>query len=246
VGSVPAPGAAFELRRGSASFALAGPFRVTTPAGTVASSDGQFWILLRPPTRKPPKDQARRPELVVETARGSADVDAWETRTAVAAGQRRVFGVPPPPGGTDYARLLERATLTLSAAIARAAAVRPGIPVHAELEEEDGRLSYSIGLAADGKVREIAVDPSSGRILGEEDDDEDRARVAAAVTTPLASLVDKVLESVAGRAVEAEFELKGDRLRVEIKVFGPDGLREIKVDGTTGEILKTETKGDSR
>jgi hypothetical protein len=31
-----------------------------------------------------------------------------------------------------------------------------------------------------------------------------------------------------------------------VKVFGPDGLREVKADGATGEILKNEPKGESR
>ncbi|MBV8881609.1 MAG: PepSY domain-containing protein, partial [Planctomycetaceae bacterium] len=60
------------------------------------------------------------------------------------------------------------------------------------------------------------------------------------------ALVDKVLETVPGRAVDAELEMKGGRLRAEIKILGPDGLREIKVDAGTGEILSTETKGKDR
>jgi uncharacterized membrane protein YkoI len=243
-GAIPAAG--FELRKGSASFAAAAPFRVTTPAGSVATADGQFWILLRPSTRKLPKETARRPELVVETARGRAEVDAWDVRASVAAGQRRLFGAPLPPGGTDYARLLDRASLTLSAAIARAAAAGSGIPVHAELEEENGQVAFSVGLAVGSKVHELALDPRTGKVLEEEDDDEDRSRVASAITLPLAAVLDKVLESVPGRAVDAEFELKGGRLRAEIKVFGPDGLKEVKADGATGEILKSESKGDSR
>jgi len=245
-GSIPPGGAALDLRKGSASFAVDRPFRVTTPAGSVSAADGQFWIQLRPPTRKPPKELARRPELVVETARGAAEADAWDTRATVAAGQRRVFGPPLPPGGTDYARLLDRASLSLSAAIARAAAAAPGVPVHAELEDEDGRVAFTVGLARGEGVRELAIDPKTGAVLGEEADDEDRARVGAAVTLPLAAVVDKVLEQVPGRAVEAEFELKGGRLRAEVKVFGPDGLREVKADGATGEILKSEPKGENR
>ena len=244
-GSIPAEGASFELRKGSASFAVDHSFRLTTPVGSASTPDGQFWILLRPSTRKLPKELARRPELVVETTRGSIDVDAWDTRASVGAGQRRIFAAPLPAGGTDYARLLEGTTLTLSAAIARATAAGPGIPVHAELEEEDGRIAYSIGLAVDAKVRELTLDPKSGKVLDVEIDDEDRSPVAARVTMSLQALLDKVLESVPGRAVEAELELKGGRLRAEIKILGPDGLKEYKADAATGQLLK-ETKEVSR
>lgn len=236
-GSLPLDGSPFELARGSASFAAGPALRVKTPAGTLATSNGQFWILLRPSTRKLPKELARRPELVVETARGSVEVDAWETRASVGAAQRRTFGAPLPAGGTDYARLLDRSSLTLSAAIVLAAAAAPGIPVHAELEDEDGRTVFSIGMAFDGKVRELLIDPRSGKVIEEEIENEDHSRVAAAVTLPLQALVDKVLESLPGRAVEAELELKGGRLRAEIKILGPDGLREVKADGATGALL---------
>ena len=239
-GSLPPEG--FELARGSASFTAGPALRVTTPAGSLHAAHSQFWILLRPSTRKLPRELARRPELVVETARGSVDVDAWETRASIGAGGRRIFGAPLPAGGKDYARLLDRSSLTLSAAIGLAAAASPGIPVHAELEEEDGRIVFSIGLALNGKGRELLIDPKSGRVIEEETDDEDRSPVAAAVTLPLQALLDKVLESVPGRAVEAEFELKGGRLRAEIKILGPDGLREVKADGATGTLLGSEPR----
>jgi uncharacterized membrane protein YkoI len=245
-GAIPAGSPGFVLSRGSGSFTLdaaPGGFTVRTPAGILSASDAQFWILLRSSTRKLPKESLKRPELVVEGARGSVDVDAWETKAAVAAGQRRIFGAPLPAGGTDYARLLDRATLTLSAAIAKAAAADPtGVPMHAELEDEDGRIAFTVGLAHENKVRELTIDPKSGQVISEETEDEDRSGAAAAVKMPLAALIDKVLETVSGRAVEADLELKSGRLRAEIKILGPDGLREVKVDAETGEILTNHPK----
>jgi len=61
---------------------------------------------------------------------------------------------------------------------------------------------------------------------------------------PLQALLDKVLESVPGRAVEIELELKGGTLRAEIKILGPDGLKEFKADAATGQILSAESKED--
>jgi uncharacterized membrane protein YkoI len=245
-GAIPAGAPGFVLSRGSGSFTLdtaPGGFTVTTPAGSLTASNAQFWILLRSSTRKLPKESLKRPELVVEGARGSVDVDAWETKAAVAAGQRRIFGAPLPAGGTDYARLLDRASLTLSAAIAKAAAADPtGVPMHAELEDEDGRIAFTVGLAHENKVRELTIDPKGGQVVSEETEDEDRSGASAAVKMSLAALIDKVLESVSGRAVEADLELKSGRLRAEIKILGPDGLREVKVDAETGEILTNHPK----
>ncbi len=236
-GTLPSASKPFELSRGSGSFQIdAAAFRLSTPAGGFSASNAQVWVLLRPSIRK----SVKRPELVVETARGSVNVDAWEIRATVAAGSRRVFGPPPPPGGNDYAALLDRATLSLSAAIGKAQAAGGGVPVHAELEDEDGRVAFSVGLAVENKVREIDLDPKTGQILQDDIEQEDHSRIAAALKIPLQTLVDKVLESTTGRAVEAELELKGGRLRAEIKVYGPDGLREVKIDGETGEILSTK------
>ncbi len=236
-GILPTASTPFELSRGSASFQGDATFRVSTPAGGFSASNAQVWVLLRPSPRK----AVKRPELVVETARGNVDVDAWETRATVAEGSRRVFGPPPPAGGVDYPALLDRATFSLSAAIVRAQAAGGGVPVHAELEDEDGRAAFSVGLALENKVREIDLDPKTGQVLQDEVEQEDQSRIAAALKIPLHTLVDKVLESAAGRAVEAELELKGGRLRAEIKIYGPEGLREIKIDGETGEILSAKS-----
>jgi len=238
-GTLPTASTPFDLTRGSASFqvdSVPAPFRVSTPAGGFSISNAQVWVLLRPSTRK----GVKRPELVVETARGSVDVDAWNLRATVAAGNRRVFGPPPPAGGVDYTALLDGATFSLSAAIARVQAAGGGIPVHAELEVEDGRAAFSVGLAVENHEREIGLDPKTGKVLQDEIEQEDHSRIAAAVKIPLQTLIDKVLETTTGRAVEAELELKGGRLRAEIKVYGPEGLREVKIDGETGEILSTK------
>lgn len=239
-GTMPTAAVPLQLSRGGGSFQVdadAAPFRVTTPVGGFSASNAQYWVLLRPPTRK----SVKRPELIVETTRGSVDVDAWETRTTVPAGARHVFGPPLPAGGVDYAGLLNKSTMSLSAAIGRAQAAGAGVPVHAEIEEEDGRASFSVGMALENKFREIDLDLKTGQVLQDETEEEDHSRIAAAVKLPLQALIEKALETVAGRAVEAEFELKGGRLRAEIKVYGPDGLREVKLDGETGEILSTKS-----
>lgn len=238
-GTLPAGTAPFELSRGSGSFQIdsaAAPFRVSTPAGGFSASNAQLWVLLRPSSRK----AVKRPELVVETARGSVDVDAWEIRATVPEGGRRVFGPPLPAGGVDYSGLLDRASYSLSAAVGKALAAGGGVPIHAEIEDEDGRAVFSVGLAVGEKIREIELDLKSGQVAQDEVEEEDRSRIAAAVTLPLQTLIDKALESTAGRAVEAELELKGGRLRAEIKVYGPEGLREVKIDGETGEVLSTK------
>jgi uncharacterized membrane protein YkoI/ferric-dicitrate binding protein FerR (iron transport regulator) len=238
-GRIPSGSAPFELSRGSGTFEV-GPagsrFRVSTPAGQVEASGAQFWLLLRPSLRK----SAKGPELIVETTRGRVQVDAWDTQAAVAAGSRRVFGPPLPPGGGRYPELLDRASFGLSEAIGRAQALSGGVPIRAEIEEEDGRAAFAVSLALEKTVREIALDLGTGRVLEDDTEPEDRSEVGAAVRIPLATMIDKALKTTPGRAVEAEYELKGGHLRAEIKVYAPGGLSEVKVDGETGEILSSK------
>src|SRR6185295_9978247 len=55
------------------------------------------------------------------------------------------------PEAAACQRLLERATFDLAGALDKAVAAAGGIPVKAELEDEDGRAMYSVDLVVDGK-----------------------------------------------------------------------------------------------
>lgn len=239
-GRLPGETTPFELTQGSGTFQIAGagrPVRITTPSGSLSVRDAQFRLALHPFWHK----SAKRPELTVEAIQGRVEVDAWDTRATVAAGSRRTFGPPPPSGGIDYRRLLERATFGLSTAVRRALEILGGVPLQAQIEEEDGRQVFSVKVAREKKVREVALDLATGQILEDEEEPEDGSALAAAVGIPLGTLIEKTEAALHGQAVEAEFELHNGRLRAEIKIYSPDGLREVKVDGRSGEILSSKT-----
>jgi len=98
-----------------------------------------------------------------------------------------------------------------------------------------------VDVSFEGKVREIDLDVKTGSVVEDDTNDEDRSRLAAALRIPLKEAIAKSLEAVPGRAIEAEAELKNGRPRFEIRILTSDGLREVKVDGETGEI-RTEKK----
>jgi uncharacterized membrane protein YkoI len=144
----------------------------------------------------------------------------------------------PAPAVEKLVRLLDRATLSLTQAVDLATQSWPGVPVKTEIQEDDGKIVWSVLLAFEQKLREVEIDAASGRILEAQEEKGDASTVAAALKVPLRSAVEKALAAVPGRLVEAEAELKKGRLVVEIKILQDGALREVLVDGETGDILK--------
>jgi uncharacterized membrane protein YkoI len=221
-----AAGGGVDLARGSGSFSLHGPHRLTTPAGTLSAADTEVQIVLR----KLPR------ELVVDVTRGSAEIESFGRREQLSAGQRRIFGPPMPAGGIDYAKLFDGATLGLFEAIDRATALVPGVPIHAAIEDEDGVPVLSVSVAWEGRVREFDFDVRTGKVLEDDTEEEDRSRLVASLKIPLKAALAKAIESHPGRPVEAEVELKNGRPRIEVKILTDGGIREVQVDGESGDI----------
>lgn len=230
------PDGTIELLKGDGSFSFPGsvPFSVRTAAGEISGRDARFWMLLRPNARKLPKQ-----ELLLDVAQGSVEYrgEFAPRATAVAAGERRLFG-PPPPGGEKLNRMLEGTAFPLTGALDRALAAAPGVAIKAELEDENGRTVYSVSIASEGRTREIELDPATGKVLDNELEDEDETAVVSGLKISLKSAVDKALETVPGRAIKAEAELENGRVRVVVRVLGDMGVRQVQLDGTTGEILR--------
>jgi uncharacterized membrane protein YkoI len=144
----------------------------------------------------------------------------------------------PHPAAEKAARLLERATWSLPQAVDLAVQSWPGIPVKTTLDEEDGKIIWTVVLAFEHKLREVEIDAASGRILEAQEEKGDGSAVASALKIPLRSAAEKALAAVPGRLVEAEAELKKGRLVVEVKILHDGELREILLDGERGDILK--------
>jgi uncharacterized membrane protein YkoI len=144
----------------------------------------------------------------------------------------------PAPAVERLLRLLDRATLSLPQAVDIATQSWPGVPVKAELGEDDGKVLWTVVLAFERKVREVEIDATSGRILEAQEEKGDGSAVAAALKVPLRTTVEKALAALPGRPVEVDAELKKGRLVVEVMILVDGELREVRVDGETGDVLK--------
>ncbi len=144
----------------------------------------------------------------------------------------------PAPAVEKLARLLDRSTLSLTQAVDIATQSWPGVPVKTEIQEDDGKIVWTVLLAFEHQLREVEIDAASGRILEAQEEKGDAFAVAAALKVPLRTAVEKALAAVPGRLVEAEAELKKGRLVVEVRILHEAGLREVRVDGETGDVLQ--------
>jgi uncharacterized membrane protein YkoI len=95
-----------------------------------------------------------------------------------------------------------------------------------------------VTLATGPRVREIEFDATTLRVLEDQVEDEDLSGIAAALKVPLKSAMAKALEAVPGRVAEAEAEVKDGRVQIEVKVLIDNELREVRIDGVSGEILR--------
>jgi uncharacterized membrane protein YkoI len=148
--------------------------------------------------------------------------------------------IPPlsAPEVEKLVRLLDRTTRSLPQAVDIATQSWPGVPVKTELSEDDGKVVWTVLLSFERKLREVEIDAATGTILEAQEEKGDSSAVAAALKVPLRSAVETALAALPGRPVEAEAELKKGRLVVEVTILVDGELREVRVDGETGQILK--------
>jgi uncharacterized membrane protein YkoI len=162
--------------------------------------------------------------------------------STVGGRQAQVPPIPPLPAPTPAVkkagRLLDHSTLSLPQALDAALQKGTGVPVKVELGDEDGKVTWTVVFASGRKSREIDIDAATGTVLEDQLEEGDVSAVAAALKVSLRSAVEKALASVPGRPVEAEAEFRKGRLVVEVTILHEGELREIRVDGESGELLK--------
>jgi uncharacterized membrane protein YkoI len=144
----------------------------------------------------------------------------------------------PTPSVATLVRLLDQSPFSLGQALERASRLDAGVPVNAEIEEEKGSVRLSVTMAAGTRLREIEFDAKTLEVIDEEDEDEDLSGLATALKVPLKTAMEKALEVVPGRVAEVEAEAKGGRVWIEVKVLIDNELREVRIDGVSGEILR--------
>src|SRR5262245_1406520 len=86
----------------------------------------------------------------------------------------------------DFDRMLKATTYSLSDAIGKAMKeAKEGVPIEAELEEDKGRIVYSMDIAQGTNVFAIAFDVKDGAIVEKEVEAEDHSAVAKAAKISL-------------------------------------------------------------
>src|SRR5579883_861771 len=140
-----------------------------------------------------------------------------------------------PDEGGDPAELLKKTGLTLAEAVTKATAIaKQGTVVEAELEEEDGKVIYSISFAQGNKVFEVNLDAKTGEQVGTETENEDASAKAQALKITMTSAIEAALQKKPGLAYNAEVELEEGKPEVEVKILSDGKVWKVEVDGATG------------
>lgn len=145
----------------------------------------------------------------------------------------------------DYEKLLKAATFTLSEAIDRALAVKEAkdcVVVNAEIEEEDGKIIYSIELAKGNKILEVNFDVTTGAILPLENEDHDKSAQAKAAKVTVKDAIATATKTLGTRPIEASLVMKEGKPVCEVKVLtASKSVLTVTVDALTGEVTKSES-----
>jgi uncharacterized membrane protein YkoI len=143
-------------------------------------------------------------------------------------------------GGTDYEKLFKATTFGLPEAIDRALAVKEAkdcIVVNAEIEEEGGRIIYSMELSKGNKILEINFDVTNGEMLPLETEDHDKSAQAKAAKITARQAIEIATKSVEGKAVESSLLVRDGKPVCDVKVFTPKGkVHTVSINAETGEI----------
>jgi uncharacterized membrane protein YkoI len=147
----------------------------------------------------------------------------------------------------DPGKLLQQTGYTLSAAIAKAVKeAKEGTPVLAELEEEDGKVVYSIEVAQGGKIVEVNLDAKTGELVKKDTENEDKSKVAQACSVPLSKAIETAVQKVRGQAFHAKAEIAEGKAQIEVKVLSEGKIQKVLVDGVTGDVLAVKTKKEEK
>lgn len=141
----------------------------------------------------------------------------------------------------DYEKLFKAATFSLTEAIDKALAVKEakdGVVVNAEIEEENGKIIYSIQLAKGAKILEVNFDVRDGSLLPLENEDGDKSAQARAARITVKQAIERAIQHGKGRVVEASLLMKEGKPVCDVKVFTPEGkLTTVSVNAETGVIV---------
>lgn len=145
--------------------------------------------------------------------------------------------------------------VTATEAAAAALKAVPGKVAELELDDEDGKAAWEIGVLADGGGRrDVTVDSGTGKVLSDTADrpDDDDGRDQAGETAALrkagitaADAAGAALKAVPGTVTSVDFEREHGKAVWEVDVTGRDGAEhELAVDAATAKVLADQSGGD--
>ena len=121
--------------------------------------------------------------------------------------------------------------------------------VDAEFDHDDGKSIYEIKVMSGDQVMTYHIDAVSGQSTKSEEQGAladflgvnkvDPAKLNAAQTT-LAQAIGVAEQNTNGKAIEAEVNEDTGGVHYDVTVLVGDDTREVEVDGSTGQVLKTE------
>jgi len=151
------------------------------------------------------------------------------------------WGAQSPP---DYAKLLDRAKLTLAEAIEKGAKeIDGGKAMSAYLEENDGQPRYFLYFAKGAKSVEVELDLKDGSLVAKRTLDDDDSKIAGAVRISLKDAIATALKTVPWKAVYADFDVdQNGPPEAEVDVFASGKVTRVLIHAGTGAVLRTEPK----
>jgi len=145
----------------------------------------------------------------------------------------------PGPDETDWLKLVKEASFPLAEAIDRGLKeAGAGVAFHAELEEDEGAIVYSIDIAQGDRTCNVVLGVKDGKVVEKEVEDEDHSDAVEACKITLGAAIDAAVKASPGEAVEARLGLKDGKPVVTVRILRDDGkLAVVRVDGATGKVL---------
>jgi uncharacterized membrane protein YkoI len=169
------------------------------------------------------------------------------TATMLAAG---LLATPALAADRDDYKAFSQSSTSLTQAIQTAEKAQGGQAraVDAEFDHDDGKSLYEIKVMSGDQVMTYHIDANSGQSTKSEEQGAladflgvnkvDPAKLTGAQTT-LAQAIGVAEQNTNGKAIEAEVDEDTGGIHYEVTVLVGDDTREVEVDGSTGQVLKT-------
>ena len=136
-------------------------------------------------------------------------------------------------------------SLTQAIAIAKQNAKGDLVSAEFDYDDDDATSEYEVEFVANGTSYEVKIDANTGKVLKtkqESLDKKDMAEYSAMkqAKVSLTSAMQTASQSVNGKVISAEFELKKGQSFYDIDVVKGNQKYEVSIDANTGKVLSSQ------